>query len=841
MANHLHQRDVKIGHEHSVSKSQFSAPDRLSTARFVRLGAHSMNPTRRLAAIVAADVAGYSRLMGADEVGTLEALKECRRNTIDPAIAHYKGRIFKTTGDGILAEFASAVDAVMCAVSIQQNLAERASDRTPPLLQLRIGLNVGDVIIEGDDIFGDGVNVAARIENECEPGQVYLSDDAFRQVHGKTKLDFSDLGVRSLKNIDRPVRVYSVRAAGMPAANGTSSISGVERVHTQRDISALGLGRYRSASQPIYAGTRLNGIYEIDRLIGTGGMGEIYKGHEIQTGNAVAIKMLLPDMAENEAALALFRREASALNYLMHDAIVRYFVFTVEPALQRPYLAMEFVDGRPLSDVLEEGPLTFEALLRLMRRVASGLHAAHERGIIHRDVSPDNIILPQGDVSRAKLIDFGIARLAQFRDATIIGSGFAGKHNYVSPEQIGLYGGDVTLKSDIYSLGLVLFHALTGKKLDMGGTQFQLVEKRRKVPDLGAIDARIRPLLEKMLQPDPAARPASMAEIENWNVGSAIKSDTVAPISPRDNRPSSQSSEAATKGFFSQLPSLGRLSYLGPLAVAVLLFVGTGTAYYEFIWNSPTIAPPPIPLPGNGSPKPDNTAKANPRSAPPKEPASIPQSPADTANRGDLARRFVEQYEGGDCFFIFPVAVTGTGAYLEGFGSSTKSFDVFDKTFSKAQGFDADIGIRLISPPQCPAITFLNKLRAGRSRAPKISLGSVKIHPGETLVGTIENFANRVVELLLITDTGLVQNVSYSLQPGTDSLSFAIPIAQSKQTWAGSAPQLVMAVSSPKVADSLRQPRETPADQFFLQALSEAQRSNMTLNASARYFTLESQ
>ena len=124
---------------------------------------------------------------------------------------------------------------------------------------------------------------------------------------------------------------------------------------------------FRPAQHGLPAGTRLNGIYEIDRVIGVGGMGEVYKGHEIQTGTVVAIKMLLSEMAENEAALALFRREASALHYLMHDAIVRYFVFTIEPVLQRPYLAMEYVDGRSLADILEEGPLTLEALHRLTR------------------------------------------------------------------------------------------------------------------------------------------------------------------------------------------------------------------------------------------------------------------------------------------------------------------------------------------------------------------------------------------------------------------------------------------------------------------------------------------
>ncbi|WP_229174269.1 serine/threonine-protein kinase [Bradyrhizobium ivorense] len=364
-------------------------------------------------------------------------------------------------------------------------------------------------------------------------------------------------------------------------------------------------------------GTRLNGIYEIDSMIGAGGMGEIYKSHEIQTGTAVAIKMLLPEMSENEAALALFRREASALHYLMHDAIVRYFVFTVEPTLQRPYLAMEFVDGQSLADMLSGGPLSFEALRRLMRRVASGLNAAHERGITHRDVSPDNIIVPRSDVARAKIIDFGIARSTQLNDATIIGSGFAGKHNYVSPEQVGLFGGDVTGKSDVYSFGLVLFHALTGTKLDMGGTQFQLVEKRRRVPDLGAVDARIRPLLERMLQPDPDARP-TMAEIENWNVGPA----RAMPGSPTGSIAAEEPSRAMRPGV--------RYGLLATLALCVI--VASSVAYYEYIWLAPTEvdSPPPAELKGPSAEKttapeqrlpPDTRKEAE--TAPPKPPDDL--------------------------------------------------------------------------------------------------------------------------------------------------------------------------------------------------------------------------
>jgi adenylate cyclase len=172
---------------------------------------------RRLAAILAADVAGYSRLMGTDEVGTLAALKAHRREIVDPAIARHNGRIVKTTGDGMLVEFASAVDAVACAVEVQEKMAERAAGRAEPRIQFRVGINIGDIIIDGGDIFGDGVNIAARVENECEPGGVYIADDAYRQVRGKMALTIDDLGEKSLKNIERPVRIFAVRSAAFSA------------------------------------------------------------------------------------------------------------------------------------------------------------------------------------------------------------------------------------------------------------------------------------------------------------------------------------------------------------------------------------------------------------------------------------------------------------------------------------------------------------------------------------------------------------------------------------------------------------------------------------------------
>ncbi len=166
---------------------------------------------RRLAAVLAADVAGYSRLMGADEVGTLAALKAHRREIVDPAIAAHRGRIVKTTGDGILAEFSSVVDAVTCAMAVQGKMAE-CNDIAAKKISFRIGINIGEVILDGDDIFGDGVNIAARVENECEPGGVFLSGSAFEQVRGKTDFSFQDLGERELKNIGRPIRLYAARS-----------------------------------------------------------------------------------------------------------------------------------------------------------------------------------------------------------------------------------------------------------------------------------------------------------------------------------------------------------------------------------------------------------------------------------------------------------------------------------------------------------------------------------------------------------------------------------------------------------------------------------------------------
>jgi adenylate cyclase len=178
---------------------------------------------RRLAAIVVADVVGYSRLMGADESGTLAALRKHRYELIDPLIDKHGGRLVKTTGDGLLMEFPSVVAAVQCAIATQEGIAER-NEGIPDdeAIRFRIGVHVGDVIIEGDDIFGDGVNIAARIEPLAQPDGVSLSDDAYRQVRDRLDVVWEDGGDHELKNIARPIRVWRPTSHPSPCCLSTT-------------------------------------------------------------------------------------------------------------------------------------------------------------------------------------------------------------------------------------------------------------------------------------------------------------------------------------------------------------------------------------------------------------------------------------------------------------------------------------------------------------------------------------------------------------------------------------------------------------------------------------------
>lgn len=276
------------------------------------------------------------------------------------------------------------------------------------------------------------------------------------------------------------------------------------------------------------AGTQLNGLYEIDEKLSSGGMGEVFRGHEIMSGHSVAIKVVLPELAKDETIVGLFNKEARILRDLNHSAIVRYMAFGTDPIVGRPYLVMEFIDGPSLIDVLDNGPLPLDDAKFLIARLASGLDAAHQLGVIHRDISCDNVILAGGNVRNAKIIDFGIARSS--KSVTLLDGKFAGKYNFVSPEQLGLFNSVISEATDIYSLGLVMVNVLRGTPIDMNGTQVEVIEKRRVVPDISDIDPSVRSVIELMLQPDPKDRNVTMSDIVDWFTPETTRNRTIKPV-----------------------------------------------------------------------------------------------------------------------------------------------------------------------------------------------------------------------------------------------------------------------------------------------------------------------
>ena len=600
-------------------------------------------------------------------------------------------------------------------------------------------------------------------------------------------------------------------------------------------------GNYSAEPTRLYAGpphlapgTRLNGIYEIEGRIASGGMGEIYRGHAVETGDPVAIKVMRTDLGDNATALALFRKEASALHYIHHEAIVRYYIFSHDPGTGRHYLAMEFVDGQPLSELLQRGPLDVEAVCVLKERLAAGLNAAHQHGIVHRDLSPDNVLIPAGDSAKAKIIDFGIARSTRAGDGTIIGSGFAGKYKYVSPEQLGLFGGDVTAKSDIYSLGLVLAQCLLGRPIDMGGSQLEVLEKRRAVPDLRAVGPRFQTLLERMLQPNPVDRPESMAAVAAWPLAPQHRA---APrrTAARDRIPYTPSAAGGRgRGKTAALqPPPGRRLAKVALASALLLGVGCIGFYFAKDWllppvnkasnNSPDLAPR-VPPPRDGEPK----LGAVPR---------LDRPPTDSRER---STQFLMAYDGGDCFFITPERLSDDPAIrdVDGLGNVVAPFDALSDEFQRQFGFDAAIGLHTVTAEQCPAVSFLFRTRNQPGAAPRLDIvtsGLRQVPP--VLSGLIAEFGDRYVAVLLITDDGYVLSATEHLKPAGDGKSFTLKL---DKTAGPPRPQLVFAITSSKPLEALNLPPDgSRAEEVFPRMLAEASQRNLTLNVRAKYFVLQ--
>lgn len=322
-------------------------------------------------------------------------------------------------------------------------------------------------------------------------------------------------------------------------------------------------------------GLQLNDMFEITRFIAQGGMGEVYEGRNIASGERVAIKVILPQFASDQQFFALFKREASSLERIGHDALVKYRALAFDRASQLNYLAIEYVDGPPLSDVLDGTPASPEEVKRLLRRLAAGLGAAHELGVIHRDLSPDNVLLPEGRLERAKIIDFGIAKDTNPGEKSVVGDAFAGKFGYAAPEIFGKYGRAIGPWTDVYSLALVVLAVAKGRPLDMGVTIVDALEARDHVPDLSFLSPELQPLFTRMLEPDPAQRFASMEEVlAALDASSMPLFATVAPAPEPVATPAFVRADTTTAA----LPSAPRkrsLLLFGGVAAGVLAVVGS--------------------------------------------------------------------------------------------------------------------------------------------------------------------------------------------------------------------------------------------------------------------------
>jgi serine/threonine-protein kinase len=326
----------------------------------------------------------------------------------------------------------------------------------------------------------------------------------------------------------------------------------------------------------IKVGDVLNHIFEVKRFLARGGMGEVFEGCNVHTDEKVAIKVMLPALANDEKVIAMFRKEAKTLTKLHHQALVGYRVLAQEPQSHVLYIVTDFIEGTNLGAALADLKPTPEQLAGLLRRLASGLGAAHQLGAVHRDMSPDNVILQNDDVLQAKIIDFGIAKDLEASSATIVGDGFAGKLNYVAPEQLGDFGREVGPWTDVYSLGLVILAVAQGRNVDMSGSLVDAIDKRRRGPDLSAVPDTMRPLLQAMLQPNPQERLRSMDDVVAMLDGTHVP--TSPPLPPPDD-----DRMLAT-------PSGGSKAPLVIGAVLLLLLLAAG-AYYMMGGRMPGLGP----------------------------------------------------------------------------------------------------------------------------------------------------------------------------------------------------------------------------------------------------------
>ena len=560
------------------------------------------------------------------------------------------------------------------------------------------------------------------------------------------------------------------------------------------------------AADGLQPGTVINNNYRIQSALKSGGMGEVYRGIEIGTEDPVAIKAIRPDLIRDAQAGEMFKREARTLRLLTDDAIVRYYNYVHDQTLDRYFLVMEFISGVPLSDyVRQHGGIGPDAGKILLSRLAKGLAKAHGKGVVHRDLSPDNVMLPDGLVGEARLIDFGIARAQTLSEGSMTGR-FAGKFKYVSPEQLGHFGGTIGPAADIYGLALLIAAALLGKPLEMGSSITEAVEARRSIPDLSALPADLRPLLTYMLEPDPANRPSTMQDVLHCldhpaslpvqylphgtrahqtvpGLQVATPGLTVPPQTGVTNlqtpviaapRPYLQPIAPATSSVTQVKRSSGGLIW--GIGLALLCLIG-GTGFW-FMQQTDL-----MPL-GGGDPLSQNGQQ--------EETLAANELPA---RARDTREGFLAAYVTEECSLARRLSSGPNAGRIETYSDSGAEFAGLTAAYESQFGFRPSQLPRAITPDQCAAVEFAHALQGRWPDAVQTHLSSDTSPSGAVLRAETVIPQGQSVWVALISPQGRMYNLTDRLTSGSGSyrsLEFGLTLAPD----AAAAPQLVLTLAS---------------------------------------------
>lgn len=517
-------------------------------------------------------------------------------------------------------------------------------------------------------------------------------------------------------------------------------------------------------------GLVINNMYRVEERLDQGGMGRVFRGVEIGTGESVAIKVILPEMAEDATVARMFRREARTLRQLHHDAIVRYFAYVPpDEQLNLHALVMGFIEGTKLSDHLKEkGALTRAQVIRLTLRLADGLARAHEIGVVHRDLSPDNIMLPDGDISKAVIIDFGISRSSTVKDVTI-GNEFAGKLKYVSPEQLGAFGGEAEAPSDVYSLGLLMIAMISGGPMNMGGSIVEAVQMRQAVPDLSDLPEEFQPLLKKMLEPDPANRIRNMGTVtealksmeDGTGFGGSrlfgtlppapdkavpgLQAVPIAATSSNTSGPKPLTREARAAVRRQRSGGAGRVVTF----LALLLTLAGGAGYYFYGDRfMPSVS-------GTGG------GEADPVTA--------------GLERVEGSRAtFLAQTVPDTCAYATRRARGENAGLIEAFGQDLRQLQHVGMAFGEKFGSAPDVVGRSVAEAHCPALEFAQRLQGTRGSGIELALSAHSTPRTEGIIGTLHGSAGRQNWLALVGPNGQVYSLMRQFEdPIGDQRQFA--------------------------------------------------------------------